>query len=485
MADTEILMDLTFPSLLPFSPNRETYIEFLENVCAQSPARTLVISFPVPWNDLLKWFKSFKKDGFGYYWEKPEASDAIAACGMMEEYTGYGHNRFETINRKINESEDSILHLNLSNGATDCETIFVGGFSFFDEINDAAWQGFAPASFTLPEYLIRKKGKESTASIALHIDKTPTLEELHEHITRKISRFLSGEKVDDGSFSMQVSVSANGKQTNTSIDEHRNWIETITEAKEKINKGIFKKVVLGRQLKLQLPQHFDAFNVLNHLRTRYPKCTTFYIQHKNSAAFIGSSPELLLSVDGDEVQTEALAGSIERGNSQKEDNELASTLLQSAKDKHEHKIVVNNIKKLLAPFVEDIEAACKPVVKKLANVQHLRTPIGGKMLAPVSTCSILNDLHPTPAVGGTPRKVALPYIAKNELFDRGWFAGPIGWITPAKKAEFSVAIRSGLINQGTARLFAGCGIVADSNPETEWQETNLKFMSMLSALNYD
>lgn len=485
MVDNELLMDLTFPSALPISPDRESYIQFLEQACAQSAARTIVISFPVPCGDPLLWFKSFEKDGFGYYWEQPQTSTAIAACGMMEVYTSQGHMRFDALNKKICEAQDSILHFNLSTGDKNGETYFLGGFSFFDEINDAAWQGFAPASFTLPEYLIRKKGKKSIASIALNIDTLSSLEELHEGITRKISHLFSVGDSPKDQFSVQAPVAANGKQLSASMHDHHDWIETVIQAKKNINKGVFKKVVLGRQLTLQLPQQYAPYQVLNRLRTRYPKCTTFYIQHKNSGAFIGSSPELLLSVEGNQVQTEALAGSIARGNSEKEDSELASALLQSEKDKQEHQIVVNHIKKLLAPFVENLNTNHGPEVKKLANVQHLQTPIRGKMSAPASANSIIGDLHPTPAVGGSPRETALPYIAEHELFDRGWFAGPVGWITSKKKAEFSVAIRSGLINDDTARLFAGCGIVADSDPETEWQETNLKFMPMLSALNYD
>ena len=159
-------------------------------------------------------------------------------------------------------------------------------------------------------------------------------------------------------------------------------------------------------------------------------------------------------------------------------------LLHSNKDIHEQAIVLEAIKERLEPFSKEINHPNSPAIKKLSNVQHLYTPIRATMKDGISRTEVLKNLHPTPAVGGFPRNEAVEFIKKHENFDRGWYAAPVGWINASGNGEFIVGIRSGLITKEKVRFFAGCGIVQDSDPEKEWEETNMKFIPMLSALNY-
>jgi isochorismate synthase len=178
----------------------------------------------------------------------------------------------------------------------------------------------------------------------------------------------------------------------------------------------------------------------------------------------------------------ALAGSAPRGNSEEEDEQLDLELLQSAKNQGEHAIVVTMIREALAHYCSQVWVSDKPQLLRLKNIQHLQTPIIGKLLPGKSILDAIGELHPTPAVGGFPRETALAELREFEQLDRGWYAGPIGWINANGNGEFAVALRSALVDEAQATLFAGGGIVADSQPESEYAETCWKFAVMLRGL---
>ena len=182
--------------------------------------------------------------------------------------------------------------------------------------------------------------------------------------------------------------------------------------------------------------------------------------------------------------TEGLAGSTPRGKTATEDAVLEHELLNNQKELKEHNIVRDVIEENLNEYSLEVIHPTHPSVKKLSNVQHLYTPITARIRDGVSRTEVLKTLHPTPAVGGYPRDKAVAFIKETEDFDRGWYASPVGWINAHGNGEFVVAIRCGLIRKDEVRFFAGCGIVEDSDPEREWEETNLKFIPMLSALEY-
>ena len=197
---------------------------------------------------------------------------------------------------------------------------------------------------------------------------------------------------------------------------------------------------------------------------------------------MGATPERLVQAQDGQIHTMALAGSAQRGETTAEDAQLGADLLQSEKNNNEHAIVVAMVWEALKNHCTSVHASTAPQLLKLKNLQHLMTPFAGELIPGQCILDVLADLHPTPAVGGFPRQAALAAIRETEKLDRGWYAGPLGWIGANGHGEFAVALRSGLIDGGQATLFAGCGIVSSSDPQAEYAESNLKFQVMLRGL---
>ncbi len=487
MSQNGLVTERSFPQGFTGGQSTEKYFHFLKQACDDPLTRYAAITFPLRCPDPFEWLTEQAKEyAFTFYWENSSASHVIAALGAAMELSASGSNRFAAMQRSIHKATRSIACFDLPSGASNGNPYFVGGLSFFDEVNTSSWDNFPPALFTLPELALIKKEDHTAASISLTIDDHSTPEGLHQQFTQKLKAFPFG---DHSNSNQSYFKGGDYQLTQPSIPEkngqYEQWVQSVQQAKEQITDEELDKVVLARRLQLHLHDGHNIFTALNHLRRRFPACCSFLIQRDPSAAFMGCSPEQLLLVEQSRMQTEALAGTIGRGNTPHQDEHLKETLIDSLKDQKEHAYVVQGIRELLEPFIKNIHHPDQPFIKKLTNVQHLCTPISGMMKDATKPLVLLEQLHPTPSVGGTPRKQALDYIRQHEPIDRGWFAGPVGWLTANGEAEFTVAIRSGLIEDNTAQLFAGCGIVADSDPEAEWQETNLKFAPMLSALNYD
>jgi menaquinone-specific isochorismate synthase len=221
---------------------------------------------------------------------------------------------------------------------------------------------------------------------------------------------------------------------------------------------------------------------LAYLNEQYNDCYRFLFEPRPFHAFFGATPELLAKVEGQILTSMALAGSIRRSADPLEDASLGQQLLNSAKDRHEHELVVYSILERLAPLTDKLEIAPQPGVYKLNNIQHLSTPVRARLLNADGILPIAELLHPTPAMGGTPRRLAMKVIRDAEPVTRGWYAAPVGWIDVNLDGAFAVAIRSAVAQERRAWLYAGAGIVADSEPEKEWEETGLKFRPMLEAL---
>jgi isochorismate synthase len=262
------------------------------------------------------------------------------------------------------------------------------------------------------------------------------------------------------------------------------WLEMVASAVDAIQRGAFEKVVLARDIQVELhdsPGAFDISTTLQRLRESYPTAYVFAVQ-RGERFFVGATPERLVQAQDGQIQTMALAGSARRGETGEEDARIGMELLQSEKNNSEHAIVVAMVREALKNHCTHVHVSSVPQLLKLKNVQHLKTLILGELIPGRCILDILADLHPTPAVGGFPRHAALEAIRSTEKLDRGWYAAPLGWIGASGHGEFAVALRSGLIDGSKARLFAGCGIVADSDPQTEFAESCLKLQVMLGAL---
>jgi isochorismate synthase len=239
--------------------------------------------------------------------------------------------------------------------------------------------------------------------------------------------------------------------------------------------------VLGRSVVVSAEIPTDAFDVAAQLGVAYPQCYAFAWQ-AGPATFVGASPELLLDKAADIVRLNPLAGSARRGEGQAEDARLAQELMASEKDRHEHRLVVDDVARRLQPLAGALEVPAGPSLRRLATVQHLSTEIRAQLRDDTSVFELLDVLHPTPAVGGTPRAEAVAFIDKVEGLDRGWYSGGIGWLTPGGDCRLALSLRCGLLRGASARLFAGAGIVADSDPDAELVETRLKFRPLLELL---
>ncbi|HKX18427.1 MAG TPA: isochorismate synthase [bacterium] len=260
------------------------------------------------------------------------------------------------------------------------------------------------------------------------------------------------------------------------------WKRSVTEAADAVRAGRLRKVVLARGIRVEGGRP-DAAAAARTLRREYPACTTFAIG-RGDRCFLGASPERLVRVHDDQVLVAALAGSAPRGRTAPVDRDLAAGLLRSEKDRIEHALVVEALRDALTEIAAGVSAAGAPELLTVHNTHHLYTPLRACLREPRSVLDLIGRLHPTPAVGGVPRDAALAWIRRHEGWDRGWYAGPVGWIQgTAGEGEAAVAIRCALVEPGGAQLFAGCGIVADSDPEQELAESGWKLRPLLSALS--
>jgi menaquinone-specific isochorismate synthase len=255
----------------------------------------------------------------------------------------------------------------------------------------------------------------------------------------------------------------------------------VNTARRRIGEGAFEKVVLARRTRVRAARPFDAPAIHARLSARHPACIRFAFG-RGGGAFLGATPEGLVRRSGPRIASGSLAGTAPRGGTPEEDRRIARALLESKKEQEEHAIVLRAIRESLAPMCREIRSPESPRLVRLENVQHLHTPVTGILKSPGSVLSLVEALHPTPAVGGWPRAGAMGAIRAFERAARGWYAGPVGWVDAAGNGEFAVGIRSARIRGGEADLFAGAGILRDSDPVAELRETRAKLRAVLDVL---
>jgi isochorismate synthase len=256
------------------------------------------------------------------------------------------------------------------------------------------------------------------------------------------------------------------------------WLATVARATKRIAAGDFEKVVLAREVRVVADAPLPRRALLHRLRRAFPGCFTFAV-----GSMVGASPELLVSRAGDTVRAHPMAGTAPRGGDPTTDARLAASLLSSAKDRAEHQITIDMVWETLLPFCSYVDSEPEPSIVAVANVQHLASLVEGRLShPPASVLELVAALHPTPAVAGWPVAPALAFIAEHEGIDRDRYAGAVGWVDAAGNGTWAVGIRSALIDGPEARLFAGVGVVSDSDPVAELAETEAKFQAVLSAI---
>jgi len=402
-----------------------------------------------------------------------DATETVAAGGTAAVVTASGANRFESIKKQATAVFDRLeLPEPLPGGA---RPRFYGGFAFTDAHSDPApgdlWHGFPAAQFTLPSVQFSLTSDGAWITTACVGPNAATTAEARLAQWRSRIEALPELAIGDPP-------GISGREYEPS---RPSWRKQVQAAVSRIRDGDLRKVVLAQSLSVSLDERVTVADVLARLGEVYPGCYRFLFEPTPGGSFFGATPERLVSVTGTSVETEALAGSIGRGETKAEDEGLAEQLSDSEKNNHEHGLVVEAIREQLRDLTEDIEAG-ERTIRQLANVQHLRTPLRATLEEERHVVELVEALHPTPAVGGLPPAKALETISETEAFDRGWYAAPIGWFDADGDGTFAVAIRSGTTEGSAATLFAGAGIVRDSDPDSEWDELQLKYRPVLDEL---
>ena len=256
----------------------------------------------------------------------------------------------------------------------------------------------------------------------------------------------------------------------------------VARATELIARGRLEKIVLAREVQVHAPRAYDPAAVFGVLRDAFPGCFCLCVG-RGDAALVAASPELLVRREGNRVSTLALAGSSRRSADPAVDDHLGEQLLRDDSYREEHAIVARRIERTLRPHSVWTAAAPEPTLARIANIQHLATPIRAQLAAPIDVLELAGLMHPTPAVGGEPLGEAAPLIPALEGLDRGWYAGPVGFTDATGDGEFCVALRCALLRGNLARCYAGNGIVRNSDPRAELAETEIKLQALLPLLS--
>jgi isochorismate synthase len=404
--------------------------------------------------------------GSAIFWEKPLSDESVAGFGVADSRGASATEHPFAILDQLSEltCPGRIVWIGDSADQRPIGPWF-GGFAFDQRRRASAlWEGFPVAKWTLPELLIWRRGGSSFATA--FCTASSGLRQAEKVVRSRLKMFQEklrfGSRRGDGARAGFIARS-----------DRRAWQQLVDRALAAIEASSITKVVLARRITVQSAQPLDCGSVLARLRQSVPGCTIFSLRADGGTTFLGATPETLCRVRGRLLETEAIAGSAPGP-----DN---PPLVPSDKEAREHRAVVDGIEQALRPLCAELQVEASPSAIGLPHLRHLRTAVRGRLRSEVALSEVVSALHPTPAVGGVPRDRALQFLAEYEDLDRGWYAGPIGWIGDGA-AELAVAIRSALIRGRHADLFVGAGVVAGSTAEGEWLETEAKSFTLLEAI---
>lgn len=395
------------------------------------------------------------------YWQARDKTQEVAAIGSCKSF--YFEN--ETDDERLSE-----IYRQQKALSNDPNIRYYGGLAFDRSI--ISWPEFGRAHFVLPRIELRRSDEYFLLLVNLNFADVDPIEECQKAI-EALQALVSAKPL-----MLPHKVSLLGRQDSPNFSRWTELVEQVTDPK--FNHKV-PKVVLSRISRLDISDDVDPWMLLACWQGRNQNSFQFGFQFSPHKTFISCSPERLFRRHGNELYTEALAGTTIRGFNQQEDDALALQLLQDSKNSHENQLVREHIVDMLTPLSHYVGADELPRIFKLSHIQHLHRSIRAELKAEVDDFQLLQALHPTPAVGGLPRQAAMNFIRQQEGYIRGWYAGACGYFNKYE-SEFSVAIRSALIEPKTISLFAGAGIVAGSNPQAEWQELENKLATIISIL---
>jgi salicylate biosynthesis isochorismate synthase len=429
--------------------------------------------------------------------EQPDRGGAaLATLGKAVKLSGAGSERFATLAecwRRLAADAVGGERSELDQLAGEAP-IAVCGFAFApDGGGSPAWAGFDPASLVVPEVAIRRsagprRGDEPNVRLTLAALVAPddTAAERLERLEARVAELRLGRPGGAPAGGEQARLplldpAPSGRYQVVSAMPPEHYEAAVARATELIGRGRLEKVVLAREVQVHAPRAYDPAAVFGVLRDAFPGCFCLCVG-RGDAALVAASPELLVRREGNRVSTLALAGSSRRSADPAVDDHLGEQLLRDDSYREEHAIVARRIERTLRPHSVWTAAAPEPTLARIANIQHLATPIRAQLAAPIDVLDLAGLMHPTPAVGGEPLSDAAPLIPALEGLDRGWYAGPVGFTDATGDGEFCVALRCALLRGNLARCYAGNGIVRNSDPRAELAETEIKLQALLPLL---
>lgn len=351
-----------------------------------------------------------------------------------------------------------------------------GGFAFRDDHEPREeWDEFPVGLFHLP--LVEFDGEgDGPARLRVRVevgdDAEASLREAEVEADRIVERM---ERI--------VSPRAAGRmEAHLREGARLEWMGAVQETLDAVREGRFSKAVLARTLDVELAAPVSPVDMVLALWNQHPGAHAFLFEPRPGALLVGAAPEVLVTLRDGTVSATAVAGSVRRGDSPESDRALADGLLSSAKDREEHRVVVEDMVARMSPLAGPVTVQDEPHILTLARIQHLETEIEAAALPGRTALDLVEALHPTPAVCGVPRDAALAFLQEAEPFHRGWYAGPVGWFDTEGEGHFVPALRTAVGDGRRWRLYAGAGIVEGSEPALEWEETGIKFLPVLRAL---
>ncbi len=497
------------PRLLAESAEARGAIEqALDLALAERQSRFVVLRRALPPGDLLSVYADLEARANGgepalarAYWEQPRSGLSIVSCGRVARIETSGAGRIE---RSAEQARALFQRLRTcgEDGPATLGPLLLGAFAFSDDHAAVGeWQGMPGGLLDLPRWQRIQRADASCLCVVSEVGMGGDVDALQAELAAAEREALAcqAEPWQRDVASAQgeiVAPFASGAEYRVVADRpHAVFRAQVERAVADVRADPeLEKVVLARALRVFHPGRFDLVPFLDGLRRQYPTCTTFALA-EGARSFLAASPERLVALEGERVETGALAGTAPRGRSPEEDARIGDALLASAKNRAEHAAVVRAIRAWLAEPCPGLHGPVAPRLMKIEGLQHLHTPLSGRLDPSAKGWGVLDlaeRLHPTPAVGGLPARPALDWIRRNEGLERGWYAGPVGFVDASGGGEFWVALRSGLVrnapdeaageSEARATLFAGVGLVDGSDPEKELQETRLKLRALLAPL---
>ncbi|MGL4522705.1 MAG: isochorismate synthase [Bacilli bacterium] len=431
----------------------------------------LSISFPIETRSIAAvWSESEDHIGERAFFRDGSKNITLFGIGVCTSFRTKQKEPFQEMRRWIQQKarhEREGVHVKVP-----CGPIALGGFAFHPERHrDYLWKKFGNATFVIPRWLFSWNGEEVVATVNVNLRKKTNIETVLKEWDTILSLGLQKTMQKRETFQIQSAKTMNYSQ----------WSERISMIQANIATGYVSKVVLSRTLDIELNKDITSDTFIQHF-LQNEKSQYIFCMEKDDHFFVGATPERLVKVDAGNLRTMGLAGSMPRGTTFEEDEKYSTFLLNDPKNLHEHELVVQEIVSSLQQRCKYVVAKDQPEILKAKSIQHLYTPIYGRLKSDAHIIDLVKQLHPTPALGGTPREEAKEMIMELEEHDRGMYGAPFGWFDPSGNGDFIVAIRSGIGRRERLRLFAGCGVVHSSQAKAEYEETNTKFKTMLSAL---